>query len=1124
MAKTLPSHIEGLKAYLSQDSERNEDLALTYFRHLYGSKFKRQSDDEARGADGYVPGHFVLELKGSTNDWYSALFQGIAYRNKGLAFSIVIVAAKNFLAMWNISDLPSDIMDEIFQEKGAPSSIGKKIAKKYASKKMSLLKKAEWYRPEIFDPLFINKPESFKSAIKSFEESLEEKRKVRQPINTKNFTKVLSEMKQFFDPKQPIKTARAFYSMIYGPWDDSSVLNISQRHDDRATIGSEEIAHLVPNKRSKFKEFVENYSVQLSKDENIDDFFAKYDEALDAVDKDFRVKNGIFFTDLDLSKFVMWFVKQEIPSLGKNYLVIDPACGSGNLVTNWRSPLELRHKVVSEIEPELLFAVEQRMKGDSWHEGKFTVVPKVSENKGLNFLDKSADEYIEILKEYLAEKGHKPNKPLAFLCNPPYRSDDDQTAESINYHVDQEVVNLVGKDASSDRYLCFLAQMKLICDKAVDNGLPENSMLLLFTQTSWLTQRPLVQQIRREIFGAFEDVGGLLINGAEFFEGVGKFPIAFTMWRYKGKNAQLNQDRPIKLLDLCSLKKKDFSAIRWDEPGRVDEDCQEILKNGIAQTLGVTRTKFSGEWSGTTRRNLYRNLSKDEVKDKSTTHLGLPKGDSRHEMKTTFGYSKGTDISFMLDLTPCRTFLKDEEKNKLWFHLDSRFMKSRTARCMSGIPDRGYCGSTPEIASKLLTWFAMSRTFGTIGYPMWANMEEMWVPNIQEEHKEIVKQFSCSIAYAENDCISVSFPANNPVRGAGEIVSSNQMSPLDPDSYWNKHLAKDFSKKCIGTTKELVRAVDAIYLCWSTKLKNKKNIIPNYERTYLLSSDANLGLRAGLVQIRDFAQETNDSELLSLFDQLAVKLKIVKTEFHTFIQSKDGLNYFNQKASPNAIKQNVTMTKFEQTLERRKVAASLIIDELEKDENLGAVKLAKIIYIADQECNLELEAKYVKDVAGPMDGRMFYNSKIGLFPDQKSSEVGKIIETQFKKDGKTKIFKRILPSSQTSELSKKGKSIFSDKLSNIKSIIKLFRPLSTDHAEVVATIYACWNNLLLSKKKFTDNDIVNNFYKWSKDKKRFEEEDVFKTLKWMRSKKLIPKGKGLATQAKTNREKLDIPF
>jgi hypothetical protein len=101
----------------------------------------------------------------------------------------------------------------------------------------------------------------------------------------------------------------------------------------RHTLNGELITDLLPAKRRQFKEYVENRYIHLSPGESKDDFFARYDEALDAVDRNFRIRNGIFFTDLDLSKFVMWFVKRDLPDLGKNYLVIDPACGSGNLVT-----------------------------------------------------------------------------------------------------------------------------------------------------------------------------------------------------------------------------------------------------------------------------------------------------------------------------------------------------------------------------------------------------------------------------------------------------------------------------------------------------------------------------------------------------------------------------------------------------------------------------------------------------------------------------------------------------------------------------------------------------------------------------------------------------------------------
>src|SRR5258708_3128532 len=513
MPKSIPAHVEGLLRYLSRPEERaNEDLALAYFREVYGDSFTRQK--EAERADGYVPGSFVLELKGKTNDWLSGLFQGLAYKNKGLDFSQIIVAAKNFLVVWQVDELPEEIRDEVSDATGPPNRIGTSFAKKYRSRRNALLKSATWNGAELAGTLF-QQADLVVETIKAFEKTIEKGQKVRQRVTLKNFTSVLKEMKQFFNPDQPVKVVRAFYTMVYG-WNESSTITLSDKVKHKVTLEGETITDVVPAKRRLFKDYVENRFLHLAPGEDRDDFFARYDEALDAVDKSFRIKHGIFFTDRDLSKFVMWLVKQYIPNLGKNYLVIDPACGSGNLVTNWRSPLELRHKVVSEIEPELLFAVERRMQGDQWHNGKFTVVPRVDENKGLNFLDVSAEEYLEEIRTHLAEKGHNPDRPLAFLCNPPYRSDDSQVAEGVGYKVHDSIRLLTGEDASSERYCCFLAQMKLICEAARSNGLPDDSLLLLFTKSAWLTRRAIFEDIRAHMLEAFDEVTGILVNGREF--------------------------------------------------------------------------------------------------------------------------------------------------------------------------------------------------------------------------------------------------------------------------------------------------------------------------------------------------------------------------------------------------------------------------------------------------------------------------------------------------------------------------------------------------------------------------------------------------------------------------------
>src|SRR3954469_3750573 len=402
MTKSLPEHVTGLLAFLLQPHERaNEDLAIAYFRRLFGESFTRQQD--ARRADGYVAGSFVLELKGDAAGWLSALFQGLAYQNQELDFGQIVVAARNFLAVWQVSDIPEEIRAEIAAAVGAPNTVGRRFARKYASRKSELLRLATWNGADLFTPLFQSQSQLVLDRLNVLERTLRSGAKVRQKITLRNFPTMLREMAVYCDPDQPIKTVRAFYSMIYA-WTDGSRLQISNKARDQATLGGEIITSLVDAKRAAFKDFVEARYVALDDDTDYDDFFARYDSALDAVDPEFRRQHGMFFTDLSLSKLVMWLAKLHIADLGQNYLVLDPACGSGNLVTNWRSPLELRHKVVSEISPDLLYVVEKRMKGDKWHDGKFTVIPKTNEGRGLNFLDKSAAEYLDELTRYLREK------------------------------------------------------------------------------------------------------------------------------------------------------------------------------------------------------------------------------------------------------------------------------------------------------------------------------------------------------------------------------------------------------------------------------------------------------------------------------------------------------------------------------------------------------------------------------------------------------------------------------------------------------------------------------------------------------------------------------------------------
>lgn len=884
----VPEHIAGLLAYLSQPDEKaNEDRALNYFRKIYGDAFTRQQ--EAEHADGYVPGSFVLELKGRRNDWLCGLFQALAYGNRDLDFSQIIVAAKNFLAVWRVADLPEEIRDAVLAAAGAPSRIGISFAKKYKSRRDALLKLAIWNGEELTSPLF-QQPVLILERIKSFEKTIKEGEKVRLHVTLKNFTSVLAEMKEFFDPSQPVKTVRAFYSMVYG-WNDGSTVQLSDRVDHKATLAGEAITDLVPSKRGKFKEYVENRLIHLRPGENIDDFFAQYDKALDAVDKRFRIKHGIFFTDLDLSKFAMWFVKRQFPDLGRNYLVIDPACGSGNLVTNWRSPLELRHKVVSEIEPELLFAVEKRMLGDQWHKGKFTVVPRVSEGRGLNFLDCSADEYLEVLRIYLEEKGQKPVRPLAFLCNPPYRSSDDQTADAVGYKIHESIARLTGRDAASELYCCFLAQMKRICEAARSNGFPEESLLMLFTKSAWLTRRAIFSGIRARMLEAFDDVAGILVNGAEFFDVKEKWPVAFTIWSYGKKDEDRVIERTIPLLDLTWVTKAQLATVPWESPEEMEQSCQRILERSKQVQIGAERGSIRN-WTG----QKMLDFKRDRTKAEQNTRIagGLPLGDGRQGNKKVYGRADGSFIGFMDNLVPCR--VKRSILDRPWFRLNPQFMDAKKNRCFSGPPTHfGFCATDLESAKKLFFWYSLARTFLQHPYPMWVDADNMWEPIIPDRLERLSFQFAFCIGYAENECVEATFPANNPIRGNPELTINNPMTPLGYGSFWNSTMLPYCSSQLPTPLKDLISSVDKLFGDWKRLFKNRSEL-PISKRPYSLG-DRGLTLGAGILQIKDYASEANDATLLTDLSEIQRRLKIAKSAFFDVVTESGGVDYFGISTS-----------------------------------------------------------------------------------------------------------------------------------------------------------------------------------------------------------------------------------
>ena len=92
---------------------------------------------------------------------------------------------------------------------------------------------------------------------------------------------------------------------------------------------------------------------------------------------------------------------------------------------------------------------------------------------------------------------------------------------------------------------------------------------------------------------------------------------------------------------------------------------------------------------------------------------------------------------------------------------------------------------------------------------------------------------------------------------------------------------------------------------------------------------------------------------------------------------------------------------------------------------------------------------------------------------------------------------------------------FSNYDSQIEKIIDIIKNYSTDKAEMVATLYAAWNDFIIKKDKVSEIKIVKDVREnWNDRKKRFNEKEWLEVLDEMKRIGLTPKGNGNLTVIK----------
>ena len=175
----------------------------------------------------------------------------------------------------------------------------------------------------------------------------------------------------------------------------------------------------------------------------------------------------------------------------------------------------------------------------------------------------------------------------------------------------------------------------------------------------------------------------------------------------------------------------------------------------------------------------------------------------------------------------------------------------------------------------------------------------------------------------------------------------------------------------------------------------------------------------------------------------------------------------------------------------------------------GHVKAEKIAHLIESHLGIDLGREPIKAAAGP-------NDYPHLKKIESRAQKANWFNVRQKKDGGAYVFTK---GRGFDALLFKAKLALGDHAAAVDDLISLLLPLNTRQAEIVATLYAAWNNLLLLGGSPSDEKIVYEAREnWHASKYEIERAKFFKGLEWMRKQGLVPAGKGRYVDVKNKRK------
>ncbi len=217
-------------------------------------------------------------------------------------------------------------------------------------------------------------------------------------------------------------------------------------------------------------------------------------------------------------------------------------------------------------------------------------------------------------------------------------------------------------------------------------------------------------------------------------------------------------------------------------------------------------------------------------------------------------------------------------------------------------------------------------------------------------------------------------------------------------------------------------------------------------------------------------------------------------------EAEEKLNMAAEPQSEYGKVVNANFTEREFNTSERAILAAYIVKMVGHNE-IGKTKLMKLLHLTEYICRIKLGSHFVKQTAGPYDEAMINDihrvfRQFNLFKVE-TTKKGSFSEIHY------------IPSFEFGQIEERFLEIYRNEVVRVNDLLNRMKGWKLKHCEILSTLYAVWNNRIKRNQSTKKHLLKKDFFEWSNRKKRiFTENEVDKSIEWMKRKNIVPTGWG----------------